>query len=209
MASTKSKPNSTRTAQEPQRRNGKLRVAAILKAGAAVIAERGYEAATMAEIAARSDTRIGSLYRFFPNKESIANAMIVRYRENLDSVFDKIDESIASLSIPALAEALLGAILKLHIDGAAIIRLMDANKGWSLKREEFRGAALKRIAETLTLYSPGLKVSTARDMAFIVLHNMKAMKALSSMTDKKARSGAIKELRGMTQLYLENRLGKA
>ena len=43
----------------PQRRNGKLRVAtAILKAGEAVIVEKGYEAATMAEIAARSNTKI-------------------------------------------------------------------------------------------------------------------------------------------------------
>ena len=39
-----------RVALEPQRRPGKLRVAALLDAGAAVIAERGYEAATMAEV---------------------------------------------------------------------------------------------------------------------------------------------------------------
>jgi hypothetical protein len=30
------------------------------------------EAATMAEIAARADARIGSLYRFFPSKEAVA-----------------------------------------------------------------------------------------------------------------------------------------
>jgi hypothetical protein len=37
----------------PQRANGRLRVAAILEAAADVIAEKGYEAATMAEIDAR------------------------------------------------------------------------------------------------------------------------------------------------------------
>ena len=71
-----SRPSEVPQARTPQRRNGKLRVAAILKAGAAVIAEKGYEAATMAEIAARSSTKIGSLYRFFPNKEVLANALI-------------------------------------------------------------------------------------------------------------------------------------
>lgn len=95
---------------------------------------------------------------------------------------------------------------ELHKDGEAIIRLMDANKGWPVKREEFRGAALKRITKTLMLYRPGLTANPARDMAFIVFHNMKAMKTLSNMADKKARSGAIKELRGITQLYLKNRL---
>jgi AcrR family transcriptional regulator len=197
-----------RSAREPQRRNGKRRVAAILKAATAVIAEQGYEAATMAEIAARSDTQIGSLYRFFPNKESLANAMMARYRENIDIVFDKIDERIASLSIPALADALLATVLELHKQGAAL-KLMDANRGWSAKREELRGAALKRIAQTLMLCSPRLSASLARDMAFVVLHNMKAMVALFNLTDRKARAGAIRELRGMTQLYLKSRLKKA
>ncbi len=57
-----------RRAVAPQRRPGKARVAALLEAGAAVIAERGYDAATMAEIGVRAKAPIGSLYRFFPNK---------------------------------------------------------------------------------------------------------------------------------------------
>jgi len=76
-----SRPSEVPHAKAPQRRNGKLRVAAILKAGAAVISEKGYEMATMAEIAARSNTKIGSLYRFFPNKEVLANALIAHYHE--------------------------------------------------------------------------------------------------------------------------------
>ena len=61
-----SRPSEVPQARTPQRRNGKLRVAAILKAGEAIIVEKGYEAATMAEIAARSNTRIGSLYELHP-----------------------------------------------------------------------------------------------------------------------------------------------
>jgi len=75
----------------PQRANGKLRVAAILEAAAAVIGEKGYESATMAEIAARSGTKIGSLYRFFPNKESVADTILIGARENIDNVFDRFD----------------------------------------------------------------------------------------------------------------------
>jgi hypothetical protein len=80
-----SRPSEVPQARTPQRRNGKLRVAAILKAGEAVIAEKGYEAATMAEIAARSNTKIGSLYRFFPNKEVLANALILQGPRKLPS----------------------------------------------------------------------------------------------------------------------------
>ena len=47
--SHKSSAKKARAVQAPQRSNGKLRVAAILEAAAAVIAEKGYEGATMAE----------------------------------------------------------------------------------------------------------------------------------------------------------------
>src|ERR1700748_1418774 len=107
MPSTMSRPGEVPQARMPQRRNGKLRVAAILKAGAAVIAEKGYEAATMAEIAARSGTKIGSLYRFFPNKESLADTIVVSARENLDIVVDKFDAGVETLSVQALADSLV------------------------------------------------------------------------------------------------------
>jgi AcrR family transcriptional regulator len=90
-----------------------MRVAAILEAAAAVIAEKGYEGATMAEIAARSGTKIGSLYRFFPNKESLADTIVVSARENLDAVFDRFDAGVHALSIRALADDLMALIFEL------------------------------------------------------------------------------------------------
>ena len=107
ISSHKSSPKKGRGVQAPQRSNGRLRVAAILEAAAAVIAEKGYEAATMAEIAARSGTKIGSLYRFFPNKESLGDIIVVSARENLDTVFDKFDAGVQALSIRDLADSLL------------------------------------------------------------------------------------------------------
>jgi AcrR family transcriptional regulator len=45
---------------EPQRDVGRQRVAGLLQAAGAVFQERGFEAATMAEIAARADAKIGT-----------------------------------------------------------------------------------------------------------------------------------------------------
>src|ERR1700691_5286801 len=107
-----SRPGEVPHARTPQRRNGKLRVAAILEAGAAVIAEKGYNDATMAEIAARSSTKIGSLYRFFPNKESLADTIVVGARENVDAVFDRFDADVNKLSIRDLADRLMALIFE-------------------------------------------------------------------------------------------------
>src|SRR5580700_724929 len=101
MGSKKSRPNRERGALEPQRRRGELRVASLMAAAAEVIAERGYEAATMAEIAARADAQIGSLYRFFPNKEVLADALIQRYGELINAAFGKIESQAASSSVDA------------------------------------------------------------------------------------------------------------
>ena len=193
-----------RNARTPKRTNGIRRVAVILKAGEEVIAEKGYESATMAEIAARSDTRIGSLYRFFPGKEALANALIDRYRENIDLAFDAIDAEVVSLSVQSLADRLLGTLLRLHPKGAATFRLMEARPEWSIKREELRSVALRRIAQTLRIHSPRLEESLAQDVSTVLLLNMKSMKAFAIMSDRERASGALRELHRMNRLYLEN-----
>jgi AcrR family transcriptional regulator len=185
----------------PQRSNGKLRVAAILEAAAAVIAEKGYEAATMAEIAARSGTKIGSLYRFFPNKESLADTIIVSARENLDTVFDKFDAGVNALSVPALADSLVALLVEQVFTKPALMKLLDASQDWSVKREEFKSAALRRVAKTLLIHRPSLPKKSAGDIALVVLLNTKVM-----ATQRDLRNGALDEFRDMTRFYLQSRL---
>jgi AcrR family transcriptional regulator len=206
MDSKKSRANRPREALEPRRRRGELRVASLLAAAAEVIAERGYEAATMAEVAARAGARIGSLYRFFPSKEVLADALIQRYRELVDEAFGKIEDQVAVLSISDLADALVGFLAALHGETRAVVALLDARSEWSAKRAEFRQAALRRIAQILMLRSPALRPETAEDVAVILLFNMKTMKALTLEPGTAASPGVVAELREMNRLYLEHKL---
>jgi AcrR family transcriptional regulator len=204
IPSHKSSPKKGRAVQTPQRSNGKLRVAAILEAAAVVIAEKGYEAATMAEIAARSGTKIGSLYRFFPNKESLADTIVVSARENLDTVFDKFDAGIHALSIRALADNLIARLVEQVFAKPALMKLLDASVDWSVKREEFKSAALRRLAKTILIHSPNLPQKSAADIALIILLNAKAM-----ATHPDLRDSVLDEFRDMTRLYLQSRLRPA
>jgi AcrR family transcriptional regulator len=204
--SHKSSSKKTRPVQAPQRSNGKLRVAAILEAAAAVISEKGYEGATMAEIAARSGTKIGSLYRFFPNKESLADTIVVSARENLDAVFDRFDAGVNALSIRDLADDLMALIFELF-NRPAFMQLLDAGQDWSVKREEFRSAMLERVAKTLTIHTPNLSKKSAGDIALVVLLNVKAVATHQAFFD--SASSAPGEFRDMTRLYLQSRLGSS
>ncbi len=202
IPSHKSSPTTQRGIRAPQRSNGKVRVAAILEAAATVIAERGYEGATMAEIAARSGTKIGSLYRFFPNKESLADTIVVSARENLDAVFDTFDADVRALTIQALADALPALLFEQVFTRPALMQLLDAGQDWSVKRGEFRSAAVRRIAKTLMIHSPNLPEQSAGDIALVMLFNTKAR-----ATHQELRASAVDEFRDMIRLYLQNRLG--
>jgi AcrR family transcriptional regulator len=192
-----------RPALEPQRRPGRQRVAALLKAGADVIAERGFEAATMAEIAARAGAPIGSLYRFFPNKDALADALIRRYRELIDAAFARIDARRASTTTEEFADALLTSLHELRGDSRAVFALLEARPDGMARGGEFHDAFLRNISRTLQLRSPSLDPAEIRDMSVVLLQNMKTMKTLD--VDKDA--GTVAELRTMMRLYLAGKLG--
>lgn len=160
----------------------------------------------MAEIAMRSNTRTGSLYRFFPNKESLFSTMMRSYQEKIDSVFDSIDAKGVSLPLPELSDLFLYAFIELNREGVSVARLLEDQPEGSVKRETFRRNVLHRIARSLKWQLPGLKGHQLDDMAFLLLHNMNSMVAFSVMKDADVRAGAIRELRRMNRLYLKNRI---
>ncbi|HEX4072731.1 MAG TPA: helix-turn-helix domain-containing protein [Planctomycetaceae bacterium] len=190
-------------ALNPSRRHGKLRVASLLAAAAEVIAERGYEAATMAEIAARAGAHVGSLYHFFPNKEVLADALLRRYGEILDAAFAKIEDRVRTVSIGELADTLIGLLVELHSESKAIVALLEAG---TAKREELGDTVLSRIAGLLRLRVPQLPTETAEGMAVVLLNNMRTMKTWTIEPDSFFRPGALSELREMNRLYLEEKL---
>jgi len=206
MYSNKSRPKNKRVALIPQRSHGKLRVAALLEAGAAVIAEKGFQAATMSEIATKAGAPIGSLYRFFPTKEILADALVQRFRGLITGAFEEINSRVKLMSMADLAEALLNMMADLQGERLAMRALLEASLGWSAKREEFRAGMRRQIAETLTLRCPKLSPKLARDMAVILLQNMKTSGVLNKELKGDALSGALTELSEMTRLYLASKL---
>ena len=206
MASNKSRGDRGRGALEPQRRPGKERVASLIDAAAAVIAERGFDAATMTEIAARAGALVGSVYHFLPNKEALADALIQRFIGVIEDAFAAIDAQAVSMPSDALADALVDFMVRLRGESKALIALMDARREWSATRQNVLDAIQGHIARTLRLRTPQLAEETAQGMAIVLMHTMKAMKALAGDPRKPGNDAAASELRIMTRLYLAGKL---
>lgn len=82
----------------------------ILDAAAAVFTEVGYAAATTNEIARRADTSIGSLYRFFPDKLSLFEALSVRYDEQIRQTV------LLRLATPEVLQLSVETVVQLFLD---------------------------------------------------------------------------------------------
>ena len=70
----------------PQQARSWERFHRILDAAAELFVEIGYESVTTDDIAARADTSVGGLYRFFPDKVAVFHALLDRYLNQLRKV---------------------------------------------------------------------------------------------------------------------------
>ena len=80
----------------------------------------------MTEIAARSGTTFGSLYRFFPSKEALANALLAQYAERALDRLAELAELAPTLTPAALADALVDFMMKLQAERSFAAALMEA-----------------------------------------------------------------------------------
>jgi AcrR family transcriptional regulator len=190
---------------QPQREVGRQRVAELMDAAAAVIQERGFEAATMAEIAARADAKIGSLYRFFPSKDAVAEALMQHYAQVLKAEYDAIHARAAAATPEELADSLIDLLAMRYPQTRAIAALLDARADRTEFRRRFRALALAGIRTALKTCAPGLGDREADDIAAVVLNNMKTMVGML-LKDAPTSPGAPDELRIMNRLYLAARL---
>lgn len=184
---------------------GRQRVEELLAAASDLMAERGYEATTMAEIALRAGAKIGSLYRFFPNKEAVADALVQRHIAILEEEYAALAQRAATLSPEVLADVLIELLVTLHPRVKSLSALMEARTDRMEIRNRARGHALAGIAAALRVCAPELDETLARDIAAVVLNTMKILRGMITK-DAPTTPGAPDELRRMNRLYLSDRL---
>jgi AcrR family transcriptional regulator len=196
-------------ARMPSRRRGRARVAALLAAGAAVFAEKGYDAATMTEIAARAGASIGSLYQFFPTKAALADALLEQHMNIVRAHLSGIAAQAATQPLPELAHALCNALVATRSANPAFVALLDSGNIDATTIVEIRKAMRRQVAAILRRRAPHLPAAELAAAAAAVLQMMKSAAALQADVTLPGRPAALAELARMLQAYLQARLGPA
>jgi AcrR family transcriptional regulator len=192
-------------ARLPKRARGKERVAQLLQAATAVFAEKGYEAATMTEIAARAGAPIGSLYQFFPVKEALADTLVQSYVALLTADLQTLEARAKQIDTATLIESLFGLLRAHPQERTAALPLAEASMSGQV-RSTFRHMLREHIATILRARAPTLNAKAAREIAIVIVQLMKASSALSDEEGLPGRATGLRELRALAVQYLDQRL---
>lgn len=146
-------------------------VDAILKATIRVLIERGYEGATTIAIAARAGVSVGSLYQYFPNKESLVAALIERHVVELVACVDAALAAIRSADPREGVRALIRAGVDAHRINPALHKVLTEQvpRVGHLKVAMNTSKVLtERLATYLTRHTSRLGGRDPKLLAFVV-----------------------------------------
>jgi AcrR family transcriptional regulator len=194
-------------ARPPKRQRGRLRVAAILATGREVFREKGYDATTMTEIAARSRTAIGSLYRFFPSKEALADALLQDYAlqmvQGLSNLVDRVTHTTpADLTPESVATDLVDLMLALQEERSAALAIIEARSGSADLKAKYRKAMRQGVANILKKMAPQLPRARSEAMATVIVHVLKAVARTTEEEEPATCRSVLAEIRELIRLYL-------
>ncbi|NKJ41623.1 MULTISPECIES: TetR/AcrR family transcriptional regulator [unclassified Novosphingobium] len=100
-------------------------VAAIVEAAARILEQGGIAALTTNAVAARAGVSVGSLYQYFPGKEALVGALIVRETSILIA---ECEEALARVSGQEALVRMIGAAVAHQLRRPKLARLLDVEE---------------------------------------------------------------------------------
>jgi AcrR family transcriptional regulator len=208
MSSQKSSSQkATEARRVPQRQRGHERVAALLEAAAACFVEKGYDATTMTEVAARAGAAIGSLYQFFPTKEALAHALLEQYAQAFYAELGKFSEQSTDWDTNELALRLSTFMVTFRRRHPAFVTLLESGPVPAGDSMTIRRRVRAELQALLARRAPHRSDDDMHAAAVVVQQMMKAAIAIQAEPAMPGRQAAQSALQHAMQLYLHDVFG--
>lgn len=200
------------THQEPLRRlpkqaRSRERFNRILDAAAELFAEVGYESVTTDEIAARANTSVGGLYRFFPDKLAIFHALVERYLSQLRELFATLyTEEVTQMPLDAYISQVVDSFDRFASANPAFRTVFVQSRLISTDILAMDTAFNKEIAQQLSAffaaYNPSLDQSQTELLAIVSVEVASALEILSLSRDRNFQQRVLSETKKLLTAYL-------
>jgi len=133
-------------AQRPLRADAQRNYQRLVSAATAAFAEHGADDASLEEIARRAGVGIGTLYRHFPNRQALLEAV---YRDQVDMLADRADQLAESADPGAALDEWLRALVSFSRTKRSLVSALLATLGKDSEFVSSCSAQMRGSAATL------------------------------------------------------------
>ncbi|MCA5923654.1 MULTISPECIES: TetR/AcrR family transcriptional regulator [Curtobacterium] len=191
---------------EPVQARSSARLAGLLDAAAAVIDEIGFERLTTAMVAERAGASIGTVYRYFPDRIAVVEALAIRCTQRLAERFVEALDASGAATWQDANDALIDVTAEMYRTepGFRAIRFGDAADTGTGDAED-RMAALGSAVGQIMRDRFGLPDDERTARAWVVLaESGHAVLARAHRDRSNPDTALIEEYRRMNRAHLES-----
>ena len=189
----------------PQQERGERRLAQLLESAASVMAEVGYDAATMTAIAERAGASIGALYQYFPNKEAIVRALREQYVEEIEALWLPVTAQASKLGTRQMVDQIIDMFVDYVERRPAYIAVLNAPGRY--KRDPVaRNRLREHFAALFRERRPEMSKEAAFRVANVTMQVVKAMNVLYAEAKSAEKEEIVREFKLVLMSYLSSRL---
>jgi AcrR family transcriptional regulator len=196
---------STAMRRQPKQARGEERIATILQAAAQVFHEVGFDAATTNMIAQRAHTAIGSLYDFFPNKETIATRLSEQFCAEIGALFENVlTDELVHMPLTQLIDRILDPLVQYHQTHPGMLALWLKSQDdprLSAMGQDLNETLAQKTARIFTRRYPQCDEASALRYSRICMQTVQALTVLA-FKGSQVDLTVIAELKTMIRAYL-------
>jgi AcrR family transcriptional regulator len=138
--------------KQPVQARSEATVRAIFEASIQVLLSAGYRKLTTTRVAERAGVSVGTLYQYFPNRQSLIRAVLERYLAEMSASIEADCRSLAGRSLDETAAGLIDAFIaakwqRFEVSRAMHEPLVEVGGAELVRASAVKGAAL--VADVL------------------------------------------------------------
>ncbi len=197
----------------PVQARSQARVELLLDVAAEVFEEVGYDSATTNLVAARAGVPVGTLYRWFPDKAALAEALTDRYLSGLLALYERlVDEITPEERIGDFLHRVIARLVEETRGQRALPALLISSMvpgGRSRAGERMRQGLVTHVRDLIEVRIPGIPADLGDQTAEVVTTLAVLVIATAAADDSPQRDALTDEYVDVMLAYLEAKFPSA
>jgi AcrR family transcriptional regulator len=195
--------------KQPKQKRAQERVDSILDCSINIIESEGIEKLNTNYIAEKSGISVGSIYQYFPNKESIVSNLIERHYEERIKILNERIFTLRKQSVEMVVEGIIRTLFESHKKHPNLEQIFQQKKrslGGYIREQELDQRLIKLLEKYMKRTDAHFDVKNFRLALNILGTTFKAV-CLDSMYDDRfgSEEEVIQELKKLSLRYILRR----